>query len=148
MAKASWNLISAIFRTAEKLEKGAPYQWGHMGQCNCGNLAQELTTYTSEQIHNYALESRNGDWEEQVSAFCNNGSMHMDLVISSMLEAGLTREDLMNLERLSDKQILARIPAEIRSKIRHNERAHVVAYLRSWGEMLTEQIETAKPVLA
>jgi hypothetical protein len=141
MAKASWNLIGALERTAEKLENGAPYQWGHMGQCNCGNLAQELTSLSPSQIHNYAMESRKGDWEEQVSAFCNEGEMHIDLVISSMIEAGLSQQDIISLERLSDKQILNRIPEKIRSQIRHNDRSHVAAYMREWASMLKEEVE-------
>ena len=40
MAKATPVLIEALRKTAKKLEKGARYQWGHMGCCNCGNLAQ------------------------------------------------------------------------------------------------------------
>ncbi len=141
MAKASWNLIGVLERTAEKLEKGAPYQWGHMGQCNCGNLAQELTPYSPAQIHTYAMESRKGDWEEQVSSFCNDGGMHIDLVISSMIEAGLSQEDIIKLERLSDKQILSRIPESIRTQIRHNDRSHVATYMREWASMLKEEAE-------
>jgi hypothetical protein len=43
MANPNPELIAAIEKTVSKLKNGSPYQWGHMGACNCGNLAQELT---------------------------------------------------------------------------------------------------------
>jgi hypothetical protein len=65
MAHANPELIQALRRTAQKLSIGNPYQWGHMGSCNCGNLAQELTQLTKAQIHEFAMQGR-GDWREQV----------------------------------------------------------------------------------
>ena len=46
MAIATPELIAALERTVSKLQQGASYQWGHMGACNCGNLAQELTPFS------------------------------------------------------------------------------------------------------
>ena len=46
MARPSRRLIDALRATARRLEDGARYEWGHMGRCNCGHLAQTLTTYT------------------------------------------------------------------------------------------------------
>ena len=55
MARPNLDLIAALRRTARKINDGAPYQWGHMGSCNCGNLAQELTKLTKAEIHAHAL---------------------------------------------------------------------------------------------
>jgi len=63
MARPTPELIDALRRTARKLENGAPYQWGHMGGCNCGNLAQEITKLSKDQIHAYAMQ-RYGDWND------------------------------------------------------------------------------------
>lgn len=65
--------------------------------------------------------------------------MPIDLLISEMLGAGLEPEDLKNLEKLSDKKILARFPIEKRF-LKHNQRDDVVAYLNEWAAMLEEAL--------
>ena len=139
MARPTPELIEALRRTARSLKNGAHYQWGNMGGCNCGNLAQELTKLTKDDIHRYAMQGY-GDWSEQVGGFCDTSFMPIDLVISEMLGAGLTIEDLQNLERLADRAVLSRFPTGIRQHLRHNNRADVVLYMNAWAEMLEEQI--------
>ena len=138
MAKATLDLIAALRRTANRIEKGSPYQWGHMGSCNCGNLAQELSTFTKAEIHEFAMMGR-GDWNEQVEEFCPTSGLPMDLLIADMLNKGLTTTDLQNLERLSDAKVLARIPLYRRDQMRHNRRDDVVLYLNEWASLLEEE---------
>ncbi|MDH4460390.1 MAG: hypothetical protein QE277_03140 [Flectobacillus sp.] len=139
MAHASIELIEAIRRTAKKLsDQQTPYQWGHMGSCNCGNLAQELTQLTKAEIHQFAMQGR-GDWREQVEEFCPTSGLPMDLLIADMLNHGLTTSDLQNLERLSDKGVLARIDLTRRNQLRHNFRDDVTLYLQEWANMLEEE---------
>jgi hypothetical protein len=138
MARPNPELIDALRRTAKKLTEGAPYQWGHMGGCNCGNLAQELTKLSKDQIHAYAMQ-RYADWNEQVDDYCTTSFMPIDLVISEMLNAGLLLEDLKHLEKLSDRQILQRFPFEKRF-LKHNVRNDVVAYMNEWANMLEEKL--------
>ena len=139
MAQPSTFLTEALRRTADKLMKGSPYQWGHMGSCNCGNLAQEITQLSKAEIHEYAMQTRFGDWSEQTSEFCPTSNLPMDLVISEMLKAGLTRTDLKHLEKLSDKQVLKRLPTADRY-LTHNKRDDVVKYLRAWADLLEEAL--------
>lgn len=138
MATASLHLIAALQRTAEKLSKGAAYQWGHMGSCNCGHLAQELTRFTKAEIHQRALLSRSGDWHEQLIDYCPTSGIPMDDVIGELLAAGLDVDDLKHLERLSDPKILRRLPQHQRY-LRHNYRDDVVKYLQSWAGLLEEE---------
>lgn len=138
MARPTPELIEALRRTALKLKNGAPYQWGHMGGCNCGNLAQELTKLNRDQIHQYAMQ-RYGDWNEQVEDYCSTSQMPIDLVINEMLNAGLMLEDLKHLEKLDDREVLARFPLEARY-LKHNVRDDVVAYMNAWAELLEEQL--------
>lgn len=138
MARPTPELIDALRRTARKLKDGAPYQWGHMGGCNCGNLAQELTKLTKDQIHAYAMQ-RYGDWNEQVDDYCPTSALPIDLVINEMLNAGLMLEDLKNLEKLGDRQVLTRFPVEKRF-LKHNVRDDVVAYITEWANLLEEQL--------
>ena len=138
MAKANPKLIDAIEKTAAKLSGGSDYQWGHMGVCNCGNLAQELTQFTKEEIHRFAMQ-RFGDWNEQLIDYCPTSGLPMDLMISKMLDFGLTLEDLAHLERLSDWEILALIPKEKRDRMNKNSREDVVLYLETWSKILREK---------
>lgn len=138
MARPSLELIDALRRTAVNLKNGAPYQWGHMGGCNCGNLAQELTKLSRDQIHSYAMQ-RYGDWNEQVEDYCSASQMPIDLVINEMLNAGLMLEDLKHLEKLDDRQVLNRFPLDKRY-LKHNVRNDVTAYLYAWADLLEEQL--------
>ncbi len=138
MAKATPVLIEAIRRTAKKLERGAPYQWGHMGSCNCGNLAQEITSISNQEIHKSAMKGR-GDWQEQIIDYCPTSGMPMDSLIGQLIDAGLSTVDLQNLERLSDKKVLSKLK-NIKSHLKHNHRDDVVLYLMAWSNLLEEEI--------
>ena len=63
MAQPTLPVIQALRNTAHRLAT-APYQWGHMGSCNCGHLAQTITRLTKAEIHARAMQ-RYGDWERQ-----------------------------------------------------------------------------------
>ena len=82
---------------------------------------------------------RHGDWEEQVIDYCPTSGYPMDLLITRLLDAGLTTIDLQHLERLSDKNVLSRIKGEKRH-LKHNQRDDVVLYLKSWSDLLEEEI--------
>ncbi|GAB3898495.1 hypothetical protein [Spirosoma agri] len=138
MARPTPELIDALRRTAANLKNGAHYQWGHMGGCNCGNLAQELTKLSKDQIHRYAMQ-RHGDWNEQAEDYCSTSQMPIDVIINEMLSAGLTLEDLKHLEKLDDRQVLLHFPLEKRH-LKHNVRDDVVAYMRTWADLLEDQL--------
>ena len=79
MKEIKAELIAAIERTAKKLKNGAAYQWGHMGACNCGNLAQELTSLSKAEIHRFAME-RSGDWNYQLRKFYPNFHLRSETI--------------------------------------------------------------------
>ncbi len=138
MARPTAELIDALRQTAKHLSSGAHYQWGHMGGCNCGNLAQELTKLSKDQIHRYAMQ-RYGDWNEQVDDYCSSSRMPIDLLINEMLSAGLLLEDLKHLEKLDDRQVLLRLPPETRY-LKYNVRNDVILYMNTWADLLEEQL--------
>ncbi len=138
MAHPTPELISALQRTISRLTDGAPYEWGHMGSCNCGNLAQEITKLSKKEIHEYAMRGR-GDWNDQIMDFCPTSGMPMDLLISQLIDAGLTRRDLMNLEKLSDPEIISNLPQD-KKHLKHNERNDVILYLKTWLKMLENEL--------
>jgi hypothetical protein len=138
MAKANPELIAAIERTINKLQNGASYEWGHMGACNCGNLAQELTKISKAEIHKFAMQ-KHGDWNEQLIDYCPSSGFPMDLMVSKMLEFGLTLDDLSHLERLSDPEILALMDKEKKDQLNKNSREDLVFYLQIWAKLLREK---------
>lgn len=143
MAKAKLEIIDALRKTVKNLQNGSQYMWGHMGSCNCGNLAQVITKYTKAEIHAFAMNGR-GDWNDQLNDYCETSQMPMDLLIFELLTFGFSTEDLQNLEKLSDKQILSRLP-EGKRYLNKNVKQDVVLYMTEWANMLEEQLlETIK----
>jgi hypothetical protein len=139
MARPKPELIQALRNTARKLKKSQTYQWGHMGSCNCGHLVQEVTKLSKAEIHEYAMRTRGGDWSEQALDFCPTSGYLMDQVISYMLSAGMEIEDFKHLERLSDQQVLNRLPQNERY-LRHNIREDVIKYMNAWADLLEEKL--------
>lgn len=137
-------LADALRQTAQNIQAGAPYQWGHMGSCNCGNLAQVLTPYTNAEIHSFALASREGDWSEQTDEYCPTSNLPMDKVIDILISKGLSFQDLKNLEYLRDEKVLSH--PSISSPLQHNKPEDVVTYLLVWAEQL-EQESLTEPLL-
>lgn len=136
MAKASIEIINALRKTSEKLENGNPFVWGHMGSCNCGNLAQTITHFTKEEIHRFALQKR-GDWSDQLLDFCPTSGYPMDLIIQKMIEFGFTKSDLTHLEWLSDTKILDKIGNN--QKLHRNIKADAILYMKTWADILEEE---------
>lgn len=139
MATASIELIAALRNTVHKLESGATYHWGHMGACNCGNLAQELLKVSKAEIHTWALATREGDWSEQTDEYCAVSNLPLDLMITKLLQKGLTTNDLKHLEKLSDPKILALLPEGERF-LNYHHKQDVITYLTLWAEMLENEL--------
>ena len=140
MAIASFNLIEALRQTAYRLQNGAYYQWSHQGSCNCGHLAQTITNLSKAEIHKMALE-KEGNWEEKSVEYCKTSGYTIDHVIESMLNLGLTTDDIANLEKLSCPKILEYISSEKTTMVRNNKE-DVVLYMRAWANMLEDELTT------
>ena len=138
MAKASWEVVQVLRKAAIKIASSPHYQWGHMGACNCGFLAQEITHLTKAEIHRRALLGH-GDWSEQLNDYCPVNGLPFDDVISELIEFGFDSADLRHLEKLSDPKILNRLPVAERHLI-HNQKCDVVKYLTVWANFLEEQL--------
>jgi hypothetical protein len=138
MATPNPDLIAAFRRTISKLKNNTHYEWGHMGACNCGNLAQEITQLSKAEIHQYAMQ-KHGDWNEQLLEYCPTSGYPMDLMISKMIDAGLKVDELAHLERLSDPRVLQDIPMPRRIQLNKNNRVDVIIYLETWLHQLEQQ---------
>jgi hypothetical protein len=131
MARPSVELVVALRTTAARLAAGAAYQWGHLGQCNCGHLVQTVCRLDKRVIHEYALEGA-GDWEQLANDYCPTSGHHIDDVITALLDIGLDRDDIGHLEKVDDPHVVAamgRYPSR-------NVRDDVIEYLRTWACLL------------
>lgn len=138
MAKASYLISSALNKAAQNLRQGKPYEWGHMGSCNCGHLAQVLLNMPKGEIHAMAME-KPGDWNEQLNDYCPTSGFKIDTLIFKLLELGLSEKDLMDLEYLRNETILSRISSELKP-LENNKREHVILYLETWANMMQEEL--------
>ena len=143
MARPNMQLIWALRKTSARIRQGVKYQWGHLGACNCGHLAQTLTERTKREIHEAALE-RVGDWGEVSKNYCETSGMRIDTIIAEMLSAGLKIEDIEHLENLSDPRVLKTLtlPGE-RKYLKHNDRDDLVTYLDAWADLLENELPRA-----
>ena len=137
MARNISSVIEVLRTTALELGRSTDYQWGHMGSCNCGYLAQQVTHLTKKQIHSYAMQ-RYGDWNEQLNDYCPSSGLPMDELISEMLNFGFDRDELKDLERLSDKRILNSLPPNERT-LSLNIKTDVIKYLNAWASLLESE---------
>ncbi|MEP2772652.1 MAG: hypothetical protein ABJH05_10915 [Fulvivirga sp.] len=138
MAKPSIELIEALRNTVKQLQYSDQYQWGHMGSCNCGFLAQEISKLSKDQIHSRAMQ-KYGDWNDQLNDYCPTSGMLMDDLITQMLDFGLDTDDLRNLEKLSDTKVLRRLPTNNRY-LSQNKKSDVIKYIKAWVDLLEEQL--------
>ena len=136
MAIPSLKIIDALRKTARQLENGNRYEWGHMGSCNCGNLAQTVTSFSKAEIQKYALQ-KTGDWSEQLVDYCPTSGLPMDLIIEKMLDFGFSRQDLRHLEWLSDADILNKMGV---SYFNSNLKSDTILYLYSWANLVEDKL--------
>ena len=138
MPKASKKLIKAIRKAALNIETGGSYQWGHLGACNCGHLIQALTTRAKSEIHEAAL-AKDGDWRDLSHKYCLQSGYKIDDIISELLKAGLSLEDIEYLERLSDPKVLTFIGNQ-ELELKHNRREDVITYMKAWADLLESEM--------
>jgi hypothetical protein len=137
----SLPLIRALRTAAFKLQNSSHYQWGHMGSCNCGFLAQEITHLDKAEIHRRAMVG-SGDWTEQLRDYCPTSGLPMDNLISELIDFGFDRDDLAHLERLSNQLILSGVPVNA-GQLCFNLKEHVVLYMRTWADLLEDTLIAA-----
>lgn len=148
MAHANVTLIGALRKAAGNLRNGAAYSWGHHGSCNCGNLLQVVTHLSKEEILRYA-HTGVGEWTELADDYCGVTDVPAYLMISKLEALGLTPVDIHQLEYLSNKEVLQKLPGGFRW-LRKNVREDVILYFETFADVLEERIletiEIPKPV--
>jgi hypothetical protein len=131
----------ALRETAARLEGGARYEWGHVGRCNCGHLAQTVAALDDRAILRLFGQEL-GEWSEHARGRCAATNQDLEALFQVLHKAGLSRTDLLHLEHLSDPAVLRRLPDERRRALRRNERADVAVYMRA----LADEVEAVAAV--
>ena len=138
MANPSIELVEAFRKTAQRLRNGANYAWGHHGACNCGNLLQVITPLTEGEILRYAHTSV-GEWTELTEEYCSVTSVPVNLIMSKLLQAGLSPVDIHNIEYLTDREVLEHLPGGFRW-LKRNVREDVILYFETFADLLEEKL--------
>jgi hypothetical protein len=134
MAIPNIALINALRETAQRLKNGATYAWGNHGACNCGNLLQVITPLSRQEIMGYA-QTGIGEWTELAEDYCGITNTPVDLMVSKLMEAGLTPSDIHHLEYLDNREILEQLPGGFRW-LRKNDRDDVISYFETYADVL------------
>jgi len=135
MNNSNPDLIKALRETADRLNNGARYEWGHMGRCNCGHLVQTLTDMTDIEIAE-SVDYQLNEWTEHANDYCDGSRTKVQDLFDTLGGFGLGPEDLRHLEHLSDRRILQRIDG--RQELRKNVVSDVSLYMRTMADVLEE----------
>lgn len=142
MAKPNPVLIHALRETAVKLREGATYAWGNHGACNCGNLLQVITPLSRQEIMRYA-QTGIGEWTELAEEYCGVTNAPVDLLLSKLIEVGLTPTDVHHLEYLDNREVLENLPGGFRW-LKRNERNDVIIYFEAFADLLEAKLISAE----
>ncbi|MFT3703381.1 MAG: hypothetical protein QM802_13475 [Agriterribacter sp.] len=138
MAYPNKKLIDALRSTAASLRNGAHYAWGNHGACNCGNLLQQVTQLSKEEILRHA-HAGIGEWTELATEYCGVTGTPVDLMIAHLQDIGLTATDIHNIEYLEDKEVLQLLPGGFRW-LQRNVRKDVILYFETFADVLEAKL--------
>lgn len=136
MASHEKNISELLRATAERLDQGARYEWGHMGRCNCGHLVQTLTNMTDREIA-ASVEYKLDEWSEHARDYCENTHSPVEDLFRTLAEVGFSHTDVMALEYLNDPRVVSRLGVKGRN-LRRNFAPDVSLYMRTLAAVLDE----------
>jgi hypothetical protein len=142
MATSNPELINALRTTADRLDSGANYEWGHMARCNCGHLVQTITGMNDSEI-SCSIDHQLDEWSEHAESFCAGTNIKVDDLFRKLDRIGFSHRDVMSLENLSDRKVLARLP-DGRRHLRRNSVSDVTLYMRTMADLLEAESASQK----
>ena len=128
-------LKDALLTTARRISIGkSNYQWGHMGRCNVGQLVQTLTGRNSASIV-ASVRMNLDEWSEHARSYCENTGQDVDDLFSELASFGMTTQDIMSLEYLSDRKVLENLEGGFRY-LERNNKDDVASYMKSFASLI------------
>ncbi len=140
MTQSTPELIDALRATAERLQTGAHYEWGHMGRCNCGHLVQTLTSMSDREIVE-AVDFALDEWSEHARDYCSGSGHKVESLFLTLQANGFDYQDVINLENLTDERVLQRLAHQRdmpHCHLRRNCVSDVIAYMLTLADLLQE----------
>jgi hypothetical protein len=152
------KLITALRTAAAAVENETfNYDWQKASRCNCGVVACAILGKSAQEL-NSALPQRRGTWTEMVGLHCPVTGIPTHEVFRSLMTAGLTQLDLVQLEWLSNPRVLEKMGkfyapnrpvadalfGRKELSVDHTEPFYLVRYLRAWADLI--QAEDASDV--
>lgn len=170
------KLITSLRIAANALESGSfPYDWGKTNRCNCGVVACVLLSKSPSELED-AMDSLSHPkdirtWTKISGYHCPITGAPTVEIFKALHDAGMGANEMRELEYLSNPKVLKRCEfgrfTETTGMLwwkresthpeepNHEEKEHVIQYLRAWADLLTEQgrddvatQQHAKPVTA
>lgn len=165
------KLITALRTAASAMEEGTfYYEWSEPSCCNCGSLFCALTGKSAADLQSEIPEtindSESATWKTLIGQHCPITGMPTQKLFRELFGYGLTQKDMLNLEYLSDRKVIARmnlheikqveiptnrkwyqrnpLPKNFRTEnvpvlVNYQNKAHVIAYMIAWADLLTEE---------
>jgi hypothetical protein len=165
------KLITAIDIVIRNIENDTiKYDWDEYGSCNMGLVAQALLGKTADSldaaigrtIDNFETNNESFDWSKLVIKFCPMTGLSKHKIFKALQESGLSREDMMHLEYLSDPKVLSKIKSlgkklekthygflSLQSKDNYESVKSLLEYLKAWRQILLEEGDeknSSKPI--
>jgi len=144
MPKNNPDLICALRETADRLESGANYEWGHMGRCNCGHLVQTITQLSDYEIVK-TIDFQLDEWSEHAKDYCDRTGHKVDDLFLTLQNIGFDYQDVIHLENLSDRRVLKRLRGK-RRHLRRNKVDDAILYMRTMASLLEETLAETRPL--
>jgi hypothetical protein len=139
MANPNKYLIGKLREAASNIDSGASYNWGHVGKCNCGHLIRTIEPLESGDIYKKAQQVMLDEYSEFVNEYCPDSGVPMDDLIDSLMDVGLSIDDIPQLEYLSNTRVLHALPGGFRY-LEKGKADDAVVYMNTWADVLEEEL--------
>jgi hypothetical protein len=157
MNTAQERLVRALHHAADAIERGEPFEWGHVGRCVVGHVVQHLASMSDRDIFS-AFDRTLCQWREHAAEYfdaavgdeplastesardwCKTAGKPLAEIYRLFSAGGLDAADIGHMEFLSDPRVLANIPPPKRWNFRPNNPQDAALYLRTYARVLTSE---------
>ncbi len=141
-------LAQDLSNVINALEKDAfHYDWTDPSTCNVGLVAQAITHKTAGEISNiYYSDYRESieitkkpSWTSSINYYCSLTGRDLKGIVGDLRAAGLSNNDIKNLEYLQDPRILARSGIDVKNPDYYRKRDNLIKYLKAWKGLILSQ---------
>lgn len=150
--------ITALERTIYNLENDVyKYNWADTESCNCGILARTIlggkTAIQTGLFDSPSIDKELGCFTQYTHCLTTN--LPLPEVFLALKNAGFSQKELIELEHLSNKNIIQRGGVQmymttstmisVETNTYRSNKQEVIKYLKAWVAILKEEQEQNKP---